>query len=98
VNVVTDLDKFVSEWKGRPEKMFVIGGGSLYAQMLPYVDEMYLTEIDATDTEADVFFPVFNAGEWTREVLSEGEGGGVNYSHALYRRKKPHWQSQNKRI
>ncbi len=46
-------------------KVFVIGGAQLYAQALPRVDEMVLTEIDA-DLDGDVHFP-----HWDRQAFSE---------------------------
>lgn len=87
VNVVTDRDAFIEEWREKDERIFVIGGGSVYAQMLPFVDELYLTEIDATDPDADVYFPEFDKSEWTREVVGEGVDNGMTYSHVLYKRK-----------
>ncbi len=51
------------------DEPFVAGGAGLYAEALDVVDRMYLTRIDA-EFEADVFFPVFDAGDW---VLVEEE-------------------------
>ena len=42
------------------EKVFVIGGGQIYAQLLEKADEIYLTFVD-TDAEADTFFPEYDA-------------------------------------
>ncbi len=50
----------------RREEVCVIGGGQIYAAALPMVKRMWLTEVDA-ETDADVFFPVFDESEW-REV------------------------------
>lgn len=88
VNVVTDLSKFIESHRGSNERVFVIGGGSVYKQMLPYVDELYLTEVDAEDADADVYFPEFKLGEWTSEVVGEGEDNDIKYRHVLYKRKK----------
>jgi dihydrofolate reductase len=87
VTPVTNLHKFLEEKRSKPEKLFVIGGGSVYAQALPYVDELYLTEIDAEDAEADTYFPEFDPGAWTREVVGEGADHGVTYQHVRYKRK-----------
>ena len=46
-------------------KVFVMGGGQLYAEALPWADELVLTEVDAS-FEADTFFP-----EWDRSVFAE---------------------------
>lgn len=45
-------------------KVFVIGGGELYAQALPLADELVLTEVDA-DFEGDTFFPKWDRGAFT---------------------------------
>ena len=37
------------------ETVFIIGGASIYRQTLPYVDEVYLTKVNA-DGGAEVFF------------------------------------------
>lgn len=46
-------------------KVFVIGGGELYAQALPLADELVLTEVDA-DFEGDTFFP-----DWDHRAFTE---------------------------
>src|SRR5687768_1977011 len=47
-------------------KVFVIGGGEIYAQALPLADELVLTEIDA-EFQADAFFPSWDPSHWTAE-------------------------------
>lgn len=44
-------------------KVFVIGGGEIYAEALPLADQLVLTEIDA-DFEADAFFPAFDRSQF----------------------------------
>lgn len=48
---------------------FVIGGGMIYAQMLPMVDRVYFTRVHVSP-DADSFFPVFPTDEW-KEVSRE---------------------------
>lgn len=43
---------------------FIIGGGEIYRQSWPYIDRLYLTEVD-TEVEGDVFFPALEESEWT---------------------------------
>lgn len=55
---------------------YVIGGADLYAQALPLVDRLELTEIDA-DVPGDAFFPAFDRDAWTetaREAHRSSEG------------------------
>jgi dihydrofolate reductase len=51
------------------EEIFIFGGASIYAEALPQVDRLYLTQIDARATDADVFFPDFS--EFTKIVDEE---------------------------
>jgi len=46
----------------KKEDVFVIGGGMVYREFLPYVDKLYLTLIDA-EFEGDVYFPELDP-EW----------------------------------
>lgn len=51
------------------EEVFVIGGGMVYAQALPYADRLYLTLVD-DDTPGDTFFPDYTSLHF-REVSRE---------------------------
>jgi dihydrofolate reductase len=44
-------------------RVFVIGGGEIYAAALPFADELLLTEIDA-DIEGDTTFPAWSHDEF----------------------------------
>lgn len=70
------------------ERAFVIGGGSIYRQMLPYCDRAYITKVH-TCPESDTFFPNLDESpEWEiEEVLQSGEEKGIPYEMLLYRRK-----------
>lgn len=84
---VTDLKKFIEENEESEEEIFVIGGGSIYAQFLDHAKKLYLTEVDGEDKDADVFFPKFNKAQYTRKILQEGEADGLDYKMCLYERK-----------
>ena len=70
------------------ERAMVIGGGSIYRQMLPYCDTAYVTKVHVTP-ESDTFFPDLDADpQWTlAEILQSGEENGISYEMCLYRRK-----------
>ena len=46
-----------------PGELFVIGGASVYGQMLPYADYIYLSAVKK-NYEGNVFFPPFDMEEW----------------------------------
>ena len=70
------------------QRVFVIGGGSIYRQMLPLCDRAYITKIHLTP-ESDTYFPDLDEDEaWEMtEVLQTGEEDGVSYEMYLYVRK-----------
>ena len=70
------------------EKAMVIGGGSVYQQMLPLCDTAYITKVHACP-ESDTFFPDLDADpDWfLDQVLMAGEEDGIGYEMCLYRRK-----------
>jgi len=67
--------------------VYVIGGGSVYEQLLPFCDTLYLTEVDVT-READTFFPKFDKNDFNQRVLDEWEEDGLRYKLTEYTRKK----------
>lgn len=46
------------------EKVFVIGGSSVYKEALPLARTLYLTEVDDIPISADTFFPTIDKSEW----------------------------------
>ena len=70
------------------ERCFVIGGGSIYRQMLPYCDTAYITKVHTT-TESDTYFPNLDEdGQWyVAQTLQSGEENGIAYEMLLYKRK-----------
>ncbi len=74
---------------GAQEEAFVIGGGEIYAQMLPLCDKLYITEVDA-DYTGDTFFPVVDKSEWTlehEERFDRGEEFEHPFAFLVYKRK-----------
>lgn len=70
------------------DRAMVIGGGSVYRQMLPYCDTAYITKVHVTP-ESDTFFPNLDEdGQWyLAETLQSGEENGIGYEMLLYKRK-----------
>ncbi len=77
VEVILDLEKFIVENRDTEEEIFVIGGGMIYRQLLPYAKVLYLTEVEAT-AEADVFFPEFDKSKYDKEIIKKGAENGLN--------------------
>ena len=81
---VTDLEQYIKDNENTDEEIFVIGGGSIYAQFIDHAKRIYLTEIDGEDSEADVFFPTFDKSKYKRTVLQKGNSGKLSYETCRY--------------
>lgn len=82
-----ELLEAVKEYKD--EEIYVIGGSSVYEQLLPYVDTAYVTYIDYV-YEADAFFPNLDLDEaWIMTETSEEQTYfDVEYYFRKYERRK----------
>ncbi len=69
-------------------RVMVIGGGSIYRQMLAFCDTAYITKL-GTCPESDTFFPNLDEDPaWELEsVLRSGEENGIPYEMLRYKRK-----------
>ena len=71
-------------------RIFVIGGGELYAAALPLADELLLTEIDA-DLPGDTVFPAWNRQDFVEQQRETHHSAGppaCDYAFVTYQRKR----------
>ena len=71
------------------ERVFIIGGATVYRQCIDKVDSMYITWVHDTFT-ADTFFPEINLDEWTEISHEDFEADSLNpyaYTFSIYERK-----------
>ncbi len=69
------------------EDVYVIGGESIYRQLLPLAQRLCLTEIDDTPEGADAFFPEFSGWrEVARDDRQTDEKHNYRYSFVDYER------------
>ncbi len=70
------------------QRAMVIGGGSIYHQMLPYCDTAYITKVHVTP-DSDTFFPNLDQDPaWSlAQTLQQGEENGIAYEMLLYKRR-----------
>ena len=79
VEVVASLELAINAC--HREDAFVIGGATLYAEALPRVDRVYLTEVDAAP-DGDTLFPVLDKNQW-REIERERREADEKNIHAM---------------
>ena len=85
---VHSFDEFLKKIKEYAvrDTVFVIGGASIYRQTLPYVDEVYLTKVNA-DGGAEVFFVNLDE-EKDFELVSESKpemDGDIEIKFCVYK-------------
>ena len=89
--VVYSIDEALEEAeKYNTEDIFVIGGGSIYKQMLQYCDTAYITYVDFAYS-ADTFIPNLDemTDEWyLAEESEENTYFDLEYYFRTYKRKK----------
>lgn len=74
--------------RGDVDKVFIIGGASLYAQAInhPDCEKIYLTEV-AGQFNCDAFFPFIPVGVFEKKSESKpNEENGIRYKFAVYGR------------
>ena len=85
--VVSSLDQALLACDDAEEVM-VMGGASLYEQLLPQADRVYLTHVNA-ELEGDTWFPQWNKDQWqeiSREDHQADEKNQYPYSFVIYDR------------
>lgn len=87
IEVYKSIKEFLINYEEYLDDIFVIGGASIYKQFIDLADKLYLTEIDAEEKDADVYFPEFNKDAFEKEILCEKEEESIRYKHVLYKRK-----------
>lgn len=85
VEVFSSIEDFIGSYQDKDEEIYVMGGGQIYQEMLPYSDILYLTEIDAS-CPADVYYPEFDAGQYKRTVLKQLNENGIDYQFVKYQK------------
>jgi dihydrofolate reductase len=87
--VLGSIDEVVE--LGKTHDVFVIGGGEVYEQLMPYADRMMLTHVHVVDMKATTFFPDFNHEKWklvTKTKHEADEKHEHSFTFATYMRIK----------
>lgn len=72
VETVHSLEEALS-LAGPADEVFVVGGGQIYAEAMPYAQRLLVTEVDQ-EPEGDVTFPRIDPAVW-RETTREPRDG-----------------------
>jgi len=66
-----------------PTEVFIVGGGDVYQQAMPFADRLMLTEVDQSP-EGDVVFPTIEPAHWRETARQAHEG----FAFVTYERKR----------
>jgi dihydrofolate reductase len=78
-------------FENEEQEAFIIGGGEIYKQSLPYLDKIYLTEVDI-EIDGDTYFPELSASEWKlieQEPHKADERNAYDYVFKTYEKINP---------
>ncbi len=88
VKVFSDINNLNEYLEHINKEIFIIGGASLYKEYIDKANQIYLTEIDASYEDADVYFPNFDKNKYKKKVLKKNSYNNINYSFVLYDKEK----------
>ena len=82
VRVFGDLDEAIDAALATGRRVWIFGGGEVYAQAWPRTDALEITEIDA-EYDGDVHFPAIDPTQWQETAREDRDG----FSWVSYRRR-----------
>ncbi len=87
--VIHHLDELDAVMAGHPDKkLFLIGGGRLYHDLLDRCESGYVTKVDAVTTNADTYFPNLDVQDdfAPPAIIKKGVSNGFAYTICRYHR------------
>lgn len=90
VEVFDDIKKVIDLATKTDEEIFVLGGGDIFKQLLPYADRLYVTFIDES-FKGDVYFPEIPRDQFVEVSKVKGindEKNPYDYYFIEYERRK----------
>lgn len=71
-------------------EVFIMGGGEIYRQAMPFAERLYITHIHTVVEDADTFFPAIDHTMWQRidnNNIEQDEASQLSFEFALYQKK-----------
>jgi dihydrofolate reductase len=82
VETYPSIEDFLSDYQTSNEEVFIIGGASIYEQLIERMDRLYITHIHET-YEGDTYFPSFDPSDY--RLIEEKTQGVLRF--CVYERK-----------
>ncbi|MDE6286189.1 MAG: dihydrofolate reductase [Muribaculaceae bacterium] len=79
------LEEAIGMCRGE-EEVFIIGGAAVYADAMPLASRLEITRIDASNPQADTFFPPIDSAAWHVAACppARDPATGLSYSFVTY--------------
>ncbi|MCB9202677.1 MAG: dihydrofolate reductase [Flavobacteriales bacterium] len=87
---VDSLEKAIEKAKEFDSDVFIIGGGEIYKQALPYADVLEVTLVH-TEIEGDTSFPYLDMNQWSilsNETFFKSDKNEYDFTFITYMRNK----------
>lgn len=85
--VCKSIEKALEAARNTGKQVFVIGGAQVFAQSMPFVDRLELTEL-GEEFKGDVFFPKVDSLQWKEVSRTAGMEDGKHFDFVSYERIK----------
>ncbi|MEY2923726.1 MAG: hypothetical protein RLZZ337_266 [Bacteroidota bacterium] len=72
-------------------ELFILGGAEIYKQSLDLVSRLYISNVHASPTDADAFFPPVDYSKWEKvksQAYSQSDVNEFGFEFCLWERKK----------
>ncbi len=89
IEVVHSLKEALDIVPHKNEEIFIIGGEAIFKESMSLADRLYITHINATDKDANVFFPEIIPIVWnevSREEHKKDSENPFDYTFSVYER------------
>lgn len=89
-NSIESLEESLGKSLGISEEAFIIGGGQIYKLFIDKADRLYITHVNASFPDAEVFFPTIDMNKWKKvsENMHEKDDANIyDCNFVIYERK-----------
>ena len=66
VHSLDELTELLAKTTKPDEEVFVIGGGQIYKLFIDKADKLYITHVNASFPDAEIFFPIIDETKWQK--------------------------------
>ncbi|CAM3059441.1 dihydrofolate reductase [Streptobacillus felis] len=69
INIIDNIEYILLNYLNSDEIIYVIGGGSIYSQLIDYAEKIYISKIDEEYLDADTYFPKIDEKKYNKQEI-----------------------------